>query len=337
MLQPQIESIYCNTRQKLYAYVVFNSYKICMIPILDGRPYAITLKQELLVKTKEVFGDRQVYMAIIFVWDNAASAAYVWFKKQFGEDIGMAVEIFGQNAETKFDHLKERKTKFVASGQRLESQSIIALIQFLNTDSQCVGIIVQLPLPDPLWTDTARITQHISPYKDVDAMSGMTYGMDSFGTIDFLGATPQAAMTLLEQYDLADVRGKIVSVVWQSNLIGKPLATHLMKMGATVLSFNSKSPKEQMYTLCQQSDYIFACTGVTHVINEKYINDKKHQIVIDIGYGYRDWKPIGDVNIDAIKDKVYAYSPVPGWVWPLTVASLFANIFRLHTYFSSQQ
>lgn len=310
-----------------------------MTLILDGRPYAATLKEELRIKTTEVFGDKAVYMAIIFVWDNAASAAYVWFKKQFGEDIGIPVEIFGQDAETKFDHLKNRKAKISYrhpdAGQW--QKNIIELIEFLNTDSQCVGIIVQLPLPDPLWVDTARITQHISPYKDVDAMSGMTYGMDSFGTIDFLGATPQAAMTLLEQYDLADVRGKIVSVVWQSNLIGKPLATHLMKMGATVLSFNSKSPKEQMYALCQQSDYIFACTGLTHVIDEKYINDKKHQIVIDIGYGYRDWKPIGDVNIDAIKDKVYAYSPVPGWVWPLTVATLFANIFRLHTYFSSHQ
>ena len=162
------------------------------------------------------------------------------------------------------------------------------MIEFLNTDSQCVGIIVQLPLPDPLRVNTAHITQHITPSKDVDAMSGMTYGMDSFGTMDFLGATPQAAMTLLEQYDLAIGEGKIVSIFGQSNLIGKPLATHLMKKGATVLSFNSKSPREEMYALCQQSDYIFACTGVAYLIDEKYINDKNNQIIIDIGYGYKD-------------------------------------------------
>jgi len=30
-----------------------------------------------------------------------------------------------------------------------------------------------------------------------------------------------------------------------------------------------------------------------------------------------------------VKDKVYAISPVPGWVGPMTVASLFGNIFTI--------
>lgn len=74
-------------------------------------------------------------------------------------------------------------------------------------------MIVQLPLPDPLRADTSKITQHIAPHKDVDAMGGMIYGLDSFGCVDFLGATPQAAMTLLQQYNLDNVWGKVVSIV----------------------------------------------------------------------------------------------------------------------------
>jgi len=81
-----------------------------------------------------------------------------------------------------------------------------------------------------------------------------------------------------------------------------------------VLSFNSKSPKEQMYALCKQSDYIFACTGVIHVVDEQYINDNNDQIIVDIGYGYKDGKPVGDVQLDQIKDKVAAYTPIPGGV-----------------------
>jgi len=300
-----------------------------MTLILDGRPHAAVMKQQLIQKTQEIFGSQKVYMAIIFVWNNSASAAYVGFKKKFGEDIGIAVEIFGQDNESNFDHLQSRKNK----ATDWKGDSIIELIQFLNTDPACVWIIVQLPLPDPLRTDTAKITQHIHPSKDIDAMGGMIYGMDSFGTIDFLGATPQAAMTLLKQYDLDSVRGKTVSIVGQSNLIGKPLATHLMKKWATVLSFNSKSPKEQMYRLCQESDYIFACTGVIHVVDENYINSKKNQIIVDIGYGYKDGKPVGDVQLEQIKNKVAAYTPIPGGVWPLTVASLFANIFTLYAHF----
>lgn len=301
-----------------------------MTIILDGRPHAAVMKEQLQQKTKDVFGDTKVYMAIIFVWNNAASAAYVWFKKKFGEDIGIAVEIFWQDTEATFSHLIEQKS--LAKNQTVED--IIQVINFLNNDPACVGIIVQLPLPDPLRENTAKITQHIHPSKDIDAMGGMIYGMDSFGTIDFLWATPQAAMTLLEQYNLDNVRGKTVSIVGQSNLIGKPLATHLMKKGATVLSFNSKSPKPQMYELCKQSDYIFACTGVIYVVDENYINDKKIQIIVDIGYGYLEGKPVGDVQLNKIKDKVAAYTPIPGGVWPLTVANLFANIFKLYNHFN---
>lgn len=81
-----------------------------------------------------------------------------------------------------------------------------------------------------------------------------------------------------------------------------------------MLSFNSKSPKEEMYKLCQQSQYIFACTGIIHLINEEYINDRKDQIIIDIGYGYKDGKPAGDVQLEKIKDMVHAYTPIPGGV-----------------------
>ncbi len=307
-----------------------------MTIVLDGRPYAAVLKQELAQQSAKVFGDRKVYMAIIFLWSNESSAAYVGFKKKFGEDISIPVEIFGQDIETYFEHLRERKKSTIDAVTNPQWQDkIIDLIKFLNTDTACVGMIVQLPLPDPLWANTSKITQHIAPAKDVDAMGGMIYGLDSFGCVDFLWATPQAAMTLLEQYDLANVRGKLVSIVWQSNLTGKPLATHLMKKGATVLSFNSKSSKEDMYRLCKQSEYIFACTGVIHLIDEQYINDKKNQIIVDIGYGYKDDKPAGDVQLDQIKDKVLAYTPIPGGVGPLTVASLFANVLKLQKIFWS--
>lgn len=89
-----------------------------------------------------------------------------------------------------------------------------------------------------------------------------------------------------------------------------------------------------MYRLCQESDYIFACTGVIHVVDENYINDKKNQIIVDIGYGYKDGKPVGDVQLEQIKDKVAAYTPIPGGVGPLTVASLFENIFKLYLHFN---
>jgi len=283
-----------------------------------------------IVKEKNILRwDSNRYLAIIFVWDDSASTAYVRLKQKMGERTQIPVEIFGQGEESWLDDLKKWKEKDFNS-----VETILDTIAFCNDDDRCVGILVQLPLPEHLWEHVDLIMQSIRPSKDVDALAGTVYGMDALGIVDFLGATPQAAMTILDHYELKEMAGKTVSVLWQSNLTGKPLATHCMKLGATVYSFNKDSDQDQMRQLCQQSDYIFSCTGQVHLVDTSFINTNKQQVVIDIGYGYKDGKPVWDVDIESIKDLVHAYTPVPGGVWPLTVVSIFANIIKLSKYFS---
>jgi methylenetetrahydrofolate dehydrogenase (NADP+)/methenyltetrahydrofolate cyclohydrolase len=84
--------------------------------------------------------------------------------------------------------------------------------------------------------------------------------------------------------------------------------------------------------IAKQSDYIISSTGKVHLVDADFVRDDKSQIIVDVGYGHIDGKPVGDVNIDLIKDKVAAYTPVPGGVGPLTVACLFANVFVLQSY-----
>ena len=84
--------------------------------------------------------------------------------------------------------------------------------------------------------------------------------------------------------------------------------------------------------MTKQSDYIISCTGKIHLIDASFLRDDRSQIVIDVGYGHKDGKPVGDVDIEAIKDKVAAYTPVPGGIGPLTVACLFDNVFTLQAY-----
>lgn len=84
-------------------------------------------------------------------------------------------------------------------------------------------------MPDHLWAHHERIMAHIDPRKDVDALGGKIYGMASFGILDFLGATPYAAIYLLQQYKMAQFAGKIVTVIGQSNLTGKPIASYCMQ------------------------------------------------------------------------------------------------------------
>ena len=60
------------------------------------------------------------------------------------------------------------------------------------------------------------------------------------------------------------------------------------------------------------ADYIISSTGKVHLLDATFVRTDKTQIIVDVGYGHIDGKPVGDVNIDAIRDKVASYTPVPG-------------------------
>jgi methylenetetrahydrofolate dehydrogenase (NADP+)/methenyltetrahydrofolate cyclohydrolase len=47
------------------------------------------------------------------------------------------------------------------------------------------------------------------------------------------------------------------------------------------------------------------------MIDDRFVNEDKNQILIDVGYGFLDGKSTGDVDFEEVKNKVYAISPVP--------------------------
>ena len=191
------------------------------------------------------------------------------------------------------------------------------------------GIVVQLPLPPELKEYEAEILSAIAPQKDIDGLSGVVSGLSQCGIVDFLPATPKAILTLLNHYKLDNFKGKTIAILGQSNLIGKPLALACIQRWATVYSCNIDTPQDEIKSQCQKADYIIACTGHLHLVDESYIWANKNQIIVDVWYGHINGKAAGDVQTDNIADKVAAYSPVPGGVGPLTIASLFDNIFVL--------
>lgn len=107
-------------------------------------------------------------------------------------------------------------------------------------------------------------------------------GKSFFELLDFTPATPKAVMTLLDYYDLGNVRGKQVAVIGQSTIVGKPLTLELLKRGALVGIFDIHNTPEEIKTFCQAADYIFSATGQIELIDESYLNDSKQQILIDI-------------------------------------------------------
>ncbi len=271
------------------------------------------IKKDLQAQVVARFGQQHnKYIAILYFWDNSSSATYVKFKKRYGEDIGIGCKIIGQEKQDwSFEEVRE-------------------LITQLNTDEDCIWIMIQLPLPKALQAHKETLLASINPLKDIDGLGGIMSGLSAIDLIDFLPATPKAVMEVLATYDLDDLEWKKIVIIGQSNLIGKPLAIECMKRWGTVSCFNSLSDQEYLKNICKQSDIIISCTGVIHLVNAEFVREDQSQIVIDVGYGHdKAGKAVGDVDLDSIKDKVFAYTPLPWGIWPLTIASLFSNIFVL--------
>lgn len=303
--------------------------------ILSWKELSVAFKQELIQKRATFFGERKTYVAIIFLGDDYSSATYVKHKKAYGESIGLPVIIFWQNHQAEYDRNQAGKFDDVGIyiNQNYDSiWKVVELIRYLNQDTECVGIMVQLPLPESFKQYKSQILSAITPTKDIDGLGGVLTGLSSIDLLDFIPATPKAVLYLLDKYNLGDMKGKTVSIIGQSNVVGRPLIIDCVKRWATVASFNQENSLEEIKTMTKQSDYIISCTGKVHLLDASFVRDDSTQIIVDVGYGHIDGKPVGDVNIETIKDKVASYTPVPGGVGPLTVACLFDNIFVLQSY-----
>lgn len=306
-----------------------------MVTLLSWKEFSLAFKQDLIQKRAKFFWDRKIYVAIIFLGNDYSSATYVKHKKAYGNSIWLSVLVFWQNHQAEYDRNQAGKFDDVGIyiNQNYDSiWKIMELIRYLNQDDECVGIIVQLPLPDVFKSYKTQILSAITPIKDLDGLGGVLTWLSSMDLINFVPATPKAVLYLLDSYGLGNMKGKTVSIIGQSTIVGKPLIIDCIKRWATVASFNQENSLEEIKIMTKQSDYIISCTWQVHLVDDTFVRSDNSQIIVDVWYGHIDGKPVGDVNIQTIEDKVASYTPVPGGVGPLTVACLFDNIFILQSY-----
>jgi methylenetetrahydrofolate dehydrogenase (NADP+) / methenyltetrahydrofolate cyclohydrolase len=156
--------------------------------ILRGKELSVTMQENLREKVKTL--TEWSYMAILFFGNDFSSSTYVRHKQKYGESIGIPVKIF---TEEQFLPLVSEKESIVSR--------VFDLIQQLNNDALCIGIIVQLPLPEILRPYQNQLLSRIFPEKDVDGLGGVNTWISSIGLIDFIPATPKAVIALLQEYD----------------------------------------------------------------------------------------------------------------------------------------
>ena len=276
--------------------------------ILDGKKTAADVRGEISSEIREAVarGLRAPGLAVILVGEDPASQVYVRNKERACEQAGIR-------------SLAYRLPATVSQTELLE------LIASLNSNPEVDGILLQLPLPEGL--DANKCLLAIDPDKDVDGFHPVSVGRLVLGLPGFVSCTPAGVIELLRRYDLP-TEGRKAVVVGRSNIVGKPLASLLMRPGkfgnATVTVCHSRTA--DLASVCREADFLFAAIGRPRFITADMV--KEGAVVIDVGINRTEQGLCGDVDYDNVCGKVRAITPVPGGVGPMTIAMLLQNTMQ---------
>ena len=265
---------------------------------LKGRPVAKALLERTMNTVEDLKKiDCYPTLAIVRVGDDKSSISYENAAIKTMQQSGIAVEpvVFKETAD---------------------AEEVLQSIVALNQKADIHGILVMQPLPDTLArNDIARC---LNPNKDIDGLTPENLGrVVENDPTTLVPSTPKAVMALLEFYGI-EVEGKDVCVIGSSPVVGKPLSIMLLNEEATVSNVHVKTKDIKHYTC--QADIVISATGVVELVKAEHI--KEGAIVIDVGFGYKDGKPVGDVSYDNVYEKAGAITPVPGGVGSITTAIL---------------
>ena len=277
--------------------------------IIDGKAIAAELRGRVAAEVMRVKRDHNLVpgLAVVLVGNDPASEVYVRGKRKQTQDAGMA----------SFEH------KLPADVSQAE---LLALIATLNRDAAVHGILVQMPLPKGLHTET--VINAIDPAKDVDGLHPANAGRLAGGLAALSPCTPLGCIILTRSVH-ASLEGMNAIVIGRSNLVGRPLLQLLLNENATVTIAHSRS--RDLPKLCAQADLVYAAVGKAEMVRADWI--KPGATVIDVGITRlptADGKTrlVGDVAFAEVSQVAGAITPVPGGVGPMTVACLLVNTLR---------
>ena len=187
----------------------------------------------------------------------------------------------------------------------------------INNDESVDGILVLRPLPKHL--DEDRLMNTINPKKDIDAISPVSLGKLMAG--DKNGFAPCTAAGVIEilKYAGVKIRGKKVTIIGRSNVVGRPLALLFVSEDATVTVCHSFTADVKQAG--KNAEILVASCGKAKLINSEYVAE--NAVVIDVGINFdENGKLCGDVDINDIEAVAAACTPVPGGVGAVTTSML---------------
>ena len=198
------------------------------------------------------------------------------------------------------------------------------LVEIHNEQMGCEfwGTPYMFQLPQKKELNVEVLLDDMSMRLDMDAMNAVTLG-HFYENPDIYNSpcTPLGIVLLLNYYIPEEkLRNSNVVVIGRSSIVGRPVARWMeYKYNSTVTVCHSKTKDIKYYT--QNADIIIVAVGKEKFLTADLVKDGA--IVVDVGINRNaEGKVCGDADYDNLLDKVYAITPVPGGVGPMTVASL---------------
>lgn len=273
--------------------------------IIDGKAVAAAVRERVTGEVAEL-RERGVTpgLATVLVGDDPASAVYVRMKREDCAQVGIE----------SFHH---------QPGADVTQAELGELVAALNADDRVHGILLQLPLPGHL--DQDPLIEAIDPGKDVDGLTPANAGLLAQDRPEALvPCTPAGVIELLDNAGV-ELEGARAVVIGRSILVGKPVASLLLRANATVTQCHSRT--RDLAAACREADVIVAAVGRPGTVTVDMVRDGA--AVIDVGTNRaEDGSPVGDVDFDAVAERAGAITPVPGGVGPMTRAMLLVNTVR---------
>lgn len=261
-----------------------------------GKEIREVLKERIRQKAQQT----SMKMVVVQVGDDQPSQVYVNNIRRFGEEVGVAIEIYNLPVS-------------------VEQSQIEELIIQLNEDPKVTGIMIQTPLPDHL--NASYLVNLIHPSKDVEGIHNYNLGKLISREEGVKPSTPKAIVRMLKEHDVV-ISGKNVTIVGRSTIVGSPLSVMMTAENGTVTLCHTRTADLTAET--RRADILIAAVGRGNFITADMV--KEGAVIIDAGINFNeDGKMIGDVSPEA-KEKASLASAVPGGVGVITVAELFDNL-----------
>ena len=289
--------------------------------MIDGKSLAAKFKEDIRREVDQLKERHKVapLLAAIQVGENPASAVYVNSQRKSCEEVGINYQLH---------ELPEGTSE----------EELLKFVEKLNSDDRVTGIILEMPLPQQI--NTRKVQMAITPIKDAEGMSPSNMGMLVYGSPRLAPCTALAAMELLKSTGV-DIKGKEVTVVGHSEIVGKPITLFLL---SSVLE--SATPTvchiatRDLASHTRNAEILIVAVGKAGLIKGDMI--REGAIIIDIGInrvpvldekgkpvadneGKPKMKTVGDVVFEEAVEKASYITPVPGGVGPLTVVMLLRN------------